>query len=69
VTDEERDWVVRAEQDLGSSGRGRLKRVSVDLPDGSSFDQFVLVLPGAVVVAGINEAQDPAHDPSLPFRR
>ena len=28
------------EQDVGSFGRGRLKRVSVDLPDGVSFDQY-----------------------------
>jgi hypothetical protein len=37
------------------SGRGVLKRVTVDLPDGSSFDQFVLELPAAVVVAAVNE--------------
>lgn len=51
-------WTVRAEQDLGSLGRGQLKRVSVDLPDGSTFDQFVLSLPEAVVVAAVNDARE-----------
>lgn len=48
-------WQVHAEQDLGSFGRGSLHRVSVDLPDGTSFDQFVIRLPRAVIVAAVNE--------------
>lgn len=51
-------WTVRAEQNLGALGRGRLKRVSVDLPDGTTFDQFVLELPAAVVVAAVNDARE-----------
>src|SRR4051812_42418201 len=47
-------WRIHDEQDLGSFGRGTLKRVSVDLPDGVSFDQYVIVLPEAVVVAAVN---------------
>src|SRR4051812_49569025 len=47
-------WRIHDEQDLGSFGRGTLKRVSVDLPDGVSFDQYVIVLPEAVVVAAGN---------------
>lgn len=42
------------QQDLGSFGRGTLKRVSVDLPDGVSFDQYVIVLPESVTVAAVN---------------
>ncbi len=34
-------------------GRGTLARVSVDLPDGTTFEQFVLRLPAAVVVARV----------------
>ena len=48
-------WRIHDEQDLGSFGRGSLKRVSVDLPDGVSFDQYVIELPQAVVVAAVNE--------------
>ena len=44
------------EQDLGAFGRGSLKRVSVDLPDGVTFDQYVIVLPEAVVVAAVDTA-------------
>ena len=44
------------EQDLGTFGRGTLKRVSVDLPDGMSVDQYVIVLPEAVVVAAVDAA-------------
>ncbi|GAA2111938.1 hypothetical protein GCM10009841_35100 [Microlunatus panaciterrae] len=53
---EARSWRIHDEQDLGAFGRGTLKRVSVDLPDGSSFDQYVIVLPEAVVVAAVNAA-------------
>ena len=49
-------WVIHDEQNLGSFGRGTLKRVSVDLPDGVSFDQYVIELPEAVIVAAVNEA-------------
>lgn len=49
-------WHVHDEQDLGSFGRGSLRRVSVDLPDGSSFDQYVINLPRAVIVAAVNPA-------------
>lgn len=60
VVDDDRHsfWVVRDEQDLGSSGRGRLSRVSVALPDGTTFDQFVLQLPAAVIVAAVNDADE-----------
>lgn len=51
-------WVVQHERDLGRLGRGLLKRVSVELPDGTAFDQFVLELPAAVVVAAVNEANE-----------
>ena len=47
-------WRVHDEQDLGSFGRGTLKRVSVDLPDGVSFDQYVIVLPESVTVAAVD---------------
>ena len=49
-------WTIHDEQDLGSFGRGTLKRVSVDLPDGVSFDQYVILLPEAVIVAAVNES-------------
>ncbi|HET9872234.1 MAG TPA: NUDIX hydrolase [Propionibacteriaceae bacterium] len=49
-------WRVHDEQDLGAFGRGSLKRVSVDLPDGGSFDQYVILLPEAVVVAAVDAA-------------
>jgi hypothetical protein len=48
-------WRAHDEQDLGSFGRGTLKRVSVDLPDGATFDQYVIVLPQSVVVAAVDE--------------
>jgi ADP-ribose pyrophosphatase len=47
-------WRVHDEQDLGAFGRGTLKRVSVDLPDGVSFDQYVIVLPESVTVAAVD---------------
>lgn len=47
-------WLVHDEQDLGSFGRGSLRRVSVDLPDGTSFDQYVIQLPRAVIVAAVS---------------
>lgn len=47
-------WRIHDEQDLGAFGRGTLKRVSVDLPDGVSFDQYVIELPQAVVVAAVD---------------
>jgi ADP-ribose pyrophosphatase len=53
---QEGSWRVHAEQDLGEFGRGRLRRVSVDLPDGVTFDQYVIVLPEAVVVAAVDAA-------------
>ena len=52
----EGSWRVHDEQDLGEFGRGRLRRVSVDLPDGVTFDQYVIVLPEAVVVAAVDTA-------------
>jgi len=60
VTDEmgSSAWVVRETHELGSLGRGQLERVSVDLPDGTAFDQFVLRLPPAVVVAAVSEANE-----------
>lgn len=48
-------WTIHDEQDLGSFGRGSLKKVSVDLPDGVSFDQYVILLPEAVIVAAVND--------------
>ena len=51
---QEGSWRVHDEQDLGAFGRGSLKRVSVDLPDGVTFDQYVIVLPEAVVVAAVD---------------
>jgi ADP-ribose pyrophosphatase len=53
---EARSWRVHDEQDLGAFGRGSLRRVSVDLPDGGSFDQYVILLPEAVVVAAVDTA-------------
>jgi ADP-ribose pyrophosphatase len=53
VTDVE-FWNVHSAQDLGAFGRGSLQRVSVDLPDGTSFDQYVIRLPRAVVVAAVD---------------
>src|SRR4051794_34133180 len=47
-------WQIHDEQDLGKFGRGSLKRVSVDLPDGVSFDQYVIELPEAVIVAAVD---------------
>lgn len=47
-------WLIHDEQDLGSFGKGNLKRVSIDLPDGVTFDQYVIELPEAVVVAAVN---------------
>jgi ADP-ribose pyrophosphatase len=51
---QEGSWRIHDEQDLGEFGRGRLRRVSVDLPDGVTFDQYVIVLPEAVVVAAVD---------------
>jgi ADP-ribose pyrophosphatase len=56
--DPESNWRIHDEQDLGAFGRGKLKRVSVDLPDGVSFDQYVIILPEAVVVAAVNDAAE-----------
>jgi ADP-ribose pyrophosphatase len=46
------------EQEFGAFGRGRLRRVSVDLPDGVTFDQYVIVLPEAVVVVAVDDSAD-----------
>ena len=51
-------WTIHDEQDLGSFGRGSLKKVSVDLPDGVSFDQYVILLPEAVIVAAVNDQDE-----------
>lgn len=51
-------WRVQDQQDLGSLGRGSLRRVSVDPPDGLSHDQYVISLPRAVVVAAVNRASE-----------
>jgi hypothetical protein len=53
---QERSWRVHDEQHLGSFGRGSLKRVSGDLPDGVSFDQYVILLPQSVTVAAVDSA-------------
>lgn len=52
------EWEITGEQDLGDAGRGSLHRVSVRLPDGTSFDQYVLRLPEAVVVAAVNDRNE-----------
>jgi ADP-ribose pyrophosphatase len=56
VTDVER-WKINGAHDLGAFGRGSLQRVSVDLPDGTSFDQYIIRLPRAVVVAAVDEGR------------
>jgi len=48
---QERSWRVHDEQHLGSFGRGSLKRVPGDLPDGVSFDQYVILVPQSGTVA------------------
>lgn len=58
------EWEVTGEQDLGGAGRGSLHRVSGRLPDGTTFDQYLLRLPEAVVVAAVND-----HDEVLMLRR
>lgn len=58
------EWEITDQQDLGAAGRGSLHRVSVRLPDGTRFDQYLLRLPEAVVVAALND-----HDEILMLRR
>jgi 8-oxo-dGTP pyrophosphatase MutT (NUDIX family) len=48
-------WKVRGERDVGRAGRGRLSTASVELPDGVTFDQYVLRLPPAAIVAALDE--------------
>lgn len=48
-------WTIHDEQNLTSFGRGSLKKVSFDLPDGVSFDQYVIQLPEAVIVTAVND--------------
>jgi hypothetical protein len=58
MAEEQVSWRIHDEQDLGAFGKGQLKRVSVDLPDGVSFDQYVIVLPESVVVGDVNDARE-----------
>jgi 8-oxo-dGTP pyrophosphatase MutT (NUDIX family) len=48
-------WTIRGEQDVGRAGRGRLSIASVELPDGATFDQYVLRLPPAAIVVTLDE--------------
>jgi 8-oxo-dGTP pyrophosphatase MutT (NUDIX family) len=48
-------WKIRAERDVGRAGRGRLSTASVELPDGVTFDQYVLRVPPAAIVVTLDE--------------
>lgn len=52
------DWQITGEHELDGSGRGRLRRVSVLLPDGTTFDQYVMDLPAAVVVMALSDQDE-----------
>ena len=51
-------WRVKDEQDLDGHGRGSIQRVEVELPDGTTFEQHVMKLPEAVVVAAVNASDE-----------
>jgi 8-oxo-dGTP pyrophosphatase MutT (NUDIX family) len=48
-------WTIRGERDVGRAGRGRLSVASVELPDGVTFDQYVLRLPPAAIVVTLDD--------------
>lgn len=48
-------WTIRGERDVGWAGRGRLSIASVELPDGVTFDQYVLRLPPAAIVVTLDD--------------
>jgi 8-oxo-dGDP phosphatase len=54
-TSESTKWIIHDEWDVDRAGRGRLTRASVELPDGVSFEQYVLRLPAAAVVVVLDD--------------
>src|SRR5215211_6718727 len=53
--DEATKWTILGERVVDDSRRGRLSIASVELPDGTQFEQYVLRLPKSATVAVVND--------------
>jgi 8-oxo-dGTP pyrophosphatase MutT (NUDIX family) len=49
-------WTVLGERVVDDSRRGRLSVVGIELPDGTTFEQYVLRLPAAAIVVVLRES-------------
>jgi len=50
-------WKIHGEQILDDSRRGRLSIVQVELPDGVTFEQYVLKLRKGAIVVAVNDGR------------
>jgi 8-oxo-dGDP phosphatase len=53
--DESTKWTIHSERVVDDSRRGRLSIASVELPDGTTFEQYVLRLPKSATVAVVKD--------------
>src|SRR3954471_4542426 len=53
--DEATKWTILGERVIDDSRRGRLSIASVELPDGTEFEQYVLRLPKSATVAVVKD--------------
>jgi 8-oxo-dGTP pyrophosphatase MutT (NUDIX family) len=55
VTDEPTRWTIRSERVVDDTRRLRLNVAEVELPDGVVFEQYVLRMPKAAMMAVVND--------------
>jgi len=55
--DDATKWKIHSERVVDDTRRGRLSIVGVELPDGVTFEQYVLRLPASATVAVVRGAQ------------
>jgi 8-oxo-dGTP pyrophosphatase MutT (NUDIX family) len=55
--DEATKWTIHSERVVDDTRRGRLSIVGVELPDGVTFEQYVLRLPASATVAVVHEGR------------
>jgi len=53
--DDATKWIIHGERVVDDSRRGRLSIASVELPDGTKFEQYVLRLPKSATVVVVND--------------
>lgn len=55
--DEATKWTIHSERVVDDTRRGRLSIVGVELPDGVTFEQYVLRLPASATVAVVHQGR------------